>query len=48
MAGIGWLAAVAYASMDLMDSPDDEEGSIAYLFECVFKKKIVIKYKCNF
>jgi len=35
MAGIG-LAAVAYVSMDLMDSSDDEEGSIAYLFECVF------------
>jgi hypothetical protein len=40
MAGIGWLAAVAYVSMDLMDSPDDEESSIAYLFECVFKKKL--------
>jgi hypothetical protein len=38
MAGIGWLVAVAYVSMELMDSPDDEEGSIAYLFECVFKK----------
>jgi hypothetical protein len=24
--------------MVLMESPDDEEGSIAYLFECVFKK----------
>ena len=48
MAGIGWLAAVTYVSMDLMDSPDDEEGSIVILFECVFKKKIVIKYKCNF
>jgi hypothetical protein len=40
MAGIGWLAAVAYVSMDLMDSLDDEEGFIAYLFECVFKKKM--------
>ena len=38
MAGIGWLAAVTYVSMDLMDSPDDEEGSIVYLLECVFKK----------
>jgi hypothetical protein len=38
MAGIGWLAAVAYVSMELIDSPDDEEGSIAYLFESVFKK----------
>jgi hypothetical protein len=47
MAGIGWLAAVAYVSMYLMDSPDDEEGSIAYFFERVFKTKIVIKYKCN-
>jgi hypothetical protein len=35
---IRWLAAVAYVSMVLMESPDDEEGSIAYLFECVFKK----------
>jgi hypothetical protein len=40
MAGIGWLATVAYTSMDLMDSPDDEEGSIAYFLECVFKKKL--------
>ena len=39
MAGIGWLAAVVYVSMDLMDTPDDEEGSIACLFECIFKKK---------
>jgi hypothetical protein len=38
MAGIGWLAAVAYVSMDLMDSPDDEESSIAYLLSAYLKK----------
>jgi hypothetical protein len=35
--------------MDLMDSPDDEEGSIAYLFESGLKRrKNIIKYKCSF
>jgi hypothetical protein len=32
IAGIGCFAAVAYVALNLMDSSDDEEGSISYLF----------------
>ena len=32
IAGIGCFAAVAYVALNLVDSSDDEEGSISYLF----------------
>ena len=32
IAGIGCFAAVAYVALNLMDSSDDKEGSISYLF----------------
>ena len=38
IAGIGCFASVAYVALNLMDSSDDEGGSISYLFECIFKK----------